>query len=140
MEIPITWDALKAFVDETLYSREETLDFFLTEGLVDPQEILHSLKEDIRQTIHRNEKKTHFAYEVAQYNAIYRAFGSPENVDKEIDRSLSKYFTNFPTANHTIEITRRDAASGDPLSCKVVIHFNLPWLSDQTNSRQARPT
>lgn len=139
MEIPITWDTLKAFVDETTRSREETIDFFLTEALVDPQEILHSLKEDIRHTINRNEKKDHFVYEVAQYKCIYRAFGSPENVDKEIDRTLANYIvTNFPTTNHTIVITQRDP-TGEPLSCKVMIHFNLPWLSGQTNSRPVQP-
>jgi len=138
MKIPLTWDALKAYTAETIQSRGESLEFFIGEALTDPAEVLHSFKQDIRQVINRNEKKTQFAYEVAYLNSIYTAFGDPESVDSDIHMAMTEYQTNFPTANYTIEVAQRDA-DGKPVSCRVVVHFTLPWLSDQTNSHPAQP-
>ena len=140
MELPITYDQLRFCVDSAKNSREHKLKDCLLSELMNPIDVLHSLQQDITTSIMRKDKKTFFTCDIAEYKRIYRTFGDSKLVNKEIFTILEPYLKNFPTANREIIVTQQDI-SGNPISCKVVLQFNLPWsppTSDQTNSHLPR--
>jgi hypothetical protein len=128
MELPITWEAIRHTTDAMQKQREQDLKTAVHADIDDPKVILQQFERDLRESINKNEKKIHFTYILATYPHIYSRFGK-EDVDKAILEMANNYIRNhFPIATATIQ-------DHDGRTCYLIIHFTLPWLSGQTNSR-----
>jgi hypothetical protein len=125
--LPLTFEKLRLITDLAQRGREETLYRTLRSDFVPPFQIYQQLERDITDSIFRQEKKTQFSYEVNYYYRIFETFGRKDVYSAIVDAALEYRDAHFPTA--ALEIDELDGKS-----CKILFHFNLPWLSDQTNS------
>ena len=129
MELPLTWEAIRHTTDAMQRQRTEELKIAVSEPMDDPQSILQEFERDLRDSINKNEKRTRFTYTLATYPRIYSRFGK-NDVNEALLRMANRYVTiNFPIATASIDV------GDDEHSCCLYIHFSLPWLSGQTNSR-----
>ena len=129
MELPLTWEAIRHTTDAMQRQRAEELKDAIHDSIDDPTVILQQFERDLRDSINKNEKRTRFTYTLATYPRIYSRFGK-NDVNEALLRMANRYVTiNFPIATVSID------AAGDEHSCCLYIHFSLPWLSGQTNSR-----
>ena len=127
MELPITWETIRHTTRVMQTQRAQDLKTAVYADIDDPRVILQQFERDLRDSINKNEKKTHFTYILASYPRIYSRFGK-DDTNKSLLEMATDYIRNhFPIATATI-----DELSAH--SCCVVIHFTLPWLSGQTNS------
>ena len=128
MELPLTWETIRHTTDAMQRQRAEDLKTAIQADIDDPKVILQQLERDLRESINKNEKKTHFTYVLATYPRIYSRFGK-DDVNEALLRMANRYLINhFPIA--TASITEIEGHS-----CCIVLHFSLPWLSGQTSNR-----
>lgn len=127
MDLPITWKSIRHTTDTMQKQRAEDLHAAVHRDVDDPKVILQQFERDLRDSINKNEKKTHFTYVLASYPHIYTRFGK-DDANKALLEMANNYIRNhFPIATATIQ-------DHDGQTCYVIIHFNLPWLSGQTSS------
>lgn len=128
MELPITWEAIRHTTDAMQRQRAEDLKAAIHADIDDPSVILQQFERELQESINKNEKKTHFEYVLASYPRIYSRFGK-DDVNSALLKMANMYiYKYFPIATATVDEI-------DGHSCCVIIHFSLPWLSGQTNSR-----
>lgn len=133
MELPLTADKLREMTNFIDMDRELDLMRIVSTDLRSPILVLQQLEQDLKDSIYKKEKRTHFSYELNRYYRIYRTFGKAD-ADHAILKVANDYVCDyFPSATVAIEST-------DGMSCMLVLHFSLPWLSGQTNSRPEQPT
>lgn len=129
MELPITWEAIRHTTDAMQRQRAEELNNAIIGSMDDPHCILQEFERDLRDSINKNDKRTYFTYILSTYPRIYSRFGKADT-DLAILEMGNKYIRkHFPIATVSID------AAGDEHSCCLYVHFSLPWLSGQTNSR-----
>lgn len=129
MELPITWEAIRHTTDAMQRQRVKELSDAIHDSMDDPTVILQQFERDLRDSINKNEKRTRFTYTLATYPRIYSRFGK-NDVNDALLRMANIYLCNyFPIATASIDV------GDDEHSCRLYIHFSLPWLSGQTNSR-----
>jgi hypothetical protein len=127
MELPLTWEAIRHTTDSLQVQRLFEMRAAIQADLEDPKVILQEFERDLRDSINKNEKKTHFTYVLASYPYIYTRFGK-DDANKALLEMANNYIRNyFPIATATVDEI-------DGHSCSVIIHFSLPWLSGQTSS------
>lgn len=127
--LPLTFEKLRLMTDLAQRGREETLYRTLRSDFVPPFQIYQQLERDVTDSIFRQEKKTQFSYEVNYYYRIFETFGKKDVYMAIVNAAIEYRDAHFPTTS--LEIDELDGKS-----CKVRLHFTLPWLSDQTSSRQ----
>lgn len=128
MELPLTWEAIRYTTDAMQRQRTEDLNTVIHESIDDPHCILQQFERDLRESINKNEKRTQFTYILSSYPRIYSRFGR-EDTNKALLQMANTYIRkHFPIATAMIDEIEHH-------SCCLSIHFSLPWLSGQTNSR-----
>lgn len=130
MELPLTWEAIRHTTDALQVQRLFELRAAIHRHVEEPKVILEEFERDLRDSINKNEKRTQFTYTLSTYPYIYATFGK-EDTDRAILELANIYIRkHFPIATASID------SEGNEHSCRLYIHFSLPWLSGQTNSRQ----
>lgn len=130
MELPLTWEAIRHTTDTLQVQRLFEMRAAIQADLEDPKIILQEFERDLRDSINKNEKRTQFTYTLSTYPYIYATFGKEDSNRAILDIGNNYIRKHFPIATVSID------AADDEQSCRLYIHFSLPWLSGQTNSRQ----
>lgn len=136
MNLPITWTKLQTFVKDTEEEREQEFRDFVMDSLLSPMDVVTVLENEIRASIYKKDGTTCFRICAGRFPSIYKRFGDPEKVQKELSIVLEEYLKNFPTTNRIIETSVMDI-DNNPISCHLILCFSLPWTpptSTQTNS------
>lgn len=136
MELPITWDILWKFVNETKQQREKEFQNFVLGSLIPVKDVVKTLQEEIVTSVNRNDGTTCFRIVAGNFPQIYRRFGDIKRLQKEIWVVLGEYLANFPTTNCLLETSGLDHKN-TPVSCQLILCFNIHWTpptSNQTNS------
>ena len=129
MELPLTWEAIRHTTDTLKKQRAYEMMLAIHAEVNEPKVILDQFEHDLRDSINKNDKRTRFTYTLATYPRMYSRYGK-EDTDRALLEMATNYIRNhFPIATATID------AGEDAHSCCLYIHFSLPWLSGQTNSR-----
>jgi hypothetical protein len=138
MELPITLHTLRTMVATAKEQREKEFRECVLGDLLKPEDVLVELQKKITESVFKQDKLECFRVKAATFPYIYRRFGEPNQIQKEIWSVLADYVKNFPSANLILE-TVENGVDGTPVSCRLYLCFNLPWTpptSDQTSSRQ----
>lgn len=125
----MTFEKLRLMTDLAQRGREEMLYRTLRSDFVPPLQIVQRLERDVTDSVFRQDKKERFSYEVNYYYRIFETFGREGVYKALLDVAAEYRDAHFPTASLEID-------TSDGKSCKLWIHFTLPWLSDQTSTRQ----
>ena len=129
MELPLTWEAIRHTTDSLQVQRLFEMRAAIQADLEDPKVILQEFERDLRDSINKNEKRTQFTYTLSSYPYIYSRFGKEDSNRAILEMGNNYIRKHFPIATVSID------AADDEQSCRLYIHFSLPWLSGQTNSR-----
>lgn len=129
MELPLTWEAIRHTTDTLQVQRLFEMRAAIQADLADPKVILEEFERDLRDSISKNDKRTQFTYTLSSYPYIYSRFGKEDSSRAILEIGNNYIRKHFPIATVSID------AAGDEHSCCLLIHFSLPWLSGQTNSR-----
>lgn len=136
MNTPIIWAKLQAFVKDIQEEREEEFRDFVLDSLISPMDVITMLENEIRASVYRKDGRSCFRICAGRFPYIYRRFGDPEQVQKELWVVLDEYLKNFPTTSRILETSAMDVHN-TPISCHLILCFNLPWTPptlDQTNN------
>jgi len=128
MNFPITLDKLAQMTQDIRRSREEDMRTVVYTGVANPETILYQLQQDLKDSIDKNDRRTEFSYTLVSYYRIFERYGK-DDVLKLMSRMATQYvYDSFPAATISIDV--------DHDTVSILLHFTLPWLSDQTSSRQ----
>lgn len=136
MNLPITWTKLEAFVKDTEEEREQEFRDFVMDSVLSPMDVVTALENEIRASIYKKDGTTCFRICAGRFPSIYKRFGDPEHVQKELWVVLEEYLNNFPTTSRVIETSVMDVHN-TPISSHLILCFSLPWTpltSTQTNN------
>ncbi len=135
MEPPITWEKLNAFVKSANENRRIEFRECVLNGLASPEYVVAELQREITESINKRDGRLCFRITAGVFPYVYRKFGDPKAVQKEIWELLKDYLKNFPTTNQLLE-TVDNGIDKTPVSCRLILCFNLIQpASGQTNSR-----
>lgn len=129
MELPLTWEAIRHTTDTLQVHRLFEMRTVIQADLEDPKIILQEFERDLRDSINKNDKRTQFTYRLSSYPYIYATFGKDDS-----SRAILEIGNNYIRKHFPIATVSIDSESNEQ-SCRLYIHFSLPWLSGQTNSR-----
>lgn len=133
MDLPITWDKLNAFAASATELREKAFRQCVLDGLCSPEYVVKKLELEIIASADKKDGNRHFRIVAGIFSYIYRRFGDRKQVEKELWVVLADFLKNFPTTNRLLEVV--DDGDGTPVSCRLILCFNLIQSpSNQTNS------
>lgn len=132
MTLRLTLENLRQMTDEIAADRERKLHEIVHSEVLAPEIILRQLQDDLKKSIEKHADQTHFSYTIASYYRIYHRFGKKDAYPVIVDMAIKYRDRHFPMASISVSDWNTYSQT-DGLD--VLLHFSLPWLSDQTNSR-----
>lgn len=138
MSLPITLDTLRTLIATAKEQRDKELRELLLKNVACPADVLTKLKNEITESVFKQDKRECFRIAVGVFPYIYRRFGDPKQVQKEIWVVLEDYLKNFPSANRILE-TVDNGVDDTPVSCRLILCFNLPWTPPASNQTSNHP-
>ncbi len=130
--LKLTLENLRQMTDEIAADRGHSLNKVVHSEVLAPEIILRQLQDDLKKSIEKCDNQTQFTYTIASYYRIYHRFGKRDAYSAIVDMAIKYRDRHFPMANISVSDWKTYSQTD---GVDVLLHFSLPWLSDQTNSR-----
>lgn len=132
MALRLTLENLRQMTDELAAQRQENLHDVVHSDVHPPEMIVQKLQDDLKKSIEKGDNQTQFTYTIASYYRIYHKFGKRDAYPAIVEMAIKYRDSHFPMANISVSDWKTYSQTD---GVDVLLHFTLPWLSDQTNSR-----
>ena len=117
--------------------REKEFRELVLENITPPAYVLTKLRDEITESVFKQDKLECFRIPVGVFPHIYKRFGDTKQIEKDLWVVLTDYLKNFPSANRVLDTV--NDGGGNPVACRLILCFNLPLSPPDATQTSSPP-